>query len=274
MGYVLKLLNWNILGPYATDIVKFIYKYPKVTNWEYRFNRLIRKIISLKPDIICLQEVDIENVKKFIDALSQYGFYKSSYESRDMTGGVMILHQSSKFELISKGNMQMTAQGKLEYPGAAAWATLLCKQSQQQFLVISLHLFWKLGKEQLDELLHAIAAAGSIPLILAGDFNISYATMINEIVSHFKELNIFKHVSLTTQPPHNQDPDSWESLDHVLFSQDLTIDEQQSFVAYNKHVYRDSMVITNRLIIDSHKKSIPNDVFPSDHLPIMVYFNY
>ena len=278
----IKILNWNILGAQASDLISFEKRYPNVTNWSKRFQLLIEKIISFDADIICLQEIDTKRKKEFADSLHEYGFQESSYEKRAKNGGVIVLHKASKFKVIDKKGMQLTGGKALKNSGASAWVTLLCKQTQQKILINSLHLHWEFGQEQLIELMQALKTSISIPMILAGDFNIAYKTMLKKILINLNQLRIlknqncfslFEHSSYTTQPPHNIDPTSWESLDHIIFSSDLKLDLADSFVGNNQHTYQDNAVKKIELAMkDNSKEFIPSDICPSDHLPIIASF--
>jgi|GEM_PF-4970166 len=275
-----KILSWNILGPQALDILSFQSRYRQVIDWQYRFHLLLQKIISFDPDIICLQEIDIKIKQEFVNALYEYGFCQSSYAQRAEIGGVMVLHKISKFELVDKNNALLSTQETLDYPGVCAWAILVCKQTKKELFIASIHLYWELGKEQLAELKQIFGASISMPMILAGDFNITYPTMVNEIVPYMQHLNIIEqqellllqHSSWTTQPPHNADSTCWQSLDHILFSNALKLNTTDNFVGDPECVYKDGRVKTMGLVKDSNKESIPNDTFPSDHLPIIASF--
>lgn len=278
---IFKILSWNILGPKAPDILQFQNRYENVTNWEHRFKLLTEKIISFEPDIICLQEIDPEIKNNLTNILKLHDFFESSYEPRGETGGVIVFHKNSTIELIKKNNIQLTTESKLKNPGAAAWATLLCKKTQQKILACSLHLHWELGLEQLSELMQSLEN-NSIPIFLAGDFNIKYKTMLEKIILNLNKsktvknnnyFSLFEHSSWTTQPPHNQDPTCWESLDHIIFSNDIKIDLTNSFVGNIQKNYQDDLVKKAvDAIKDNSKKSIPSDICPSDHLPIIMSF--
>lgn len=84
-----------ILGPLAPDILQFQNRCEQITNWEYRFKLLTEKIISFNPDIICLQEVDLEIKNNLTNILKLHDFFESSYESRGKSGGVIVFHKNS-----------------------------------------------------------------------------------------------------------------------------------------------------------------------------------
>lgn len=277
-----KLLSWNILSPNALDIASFQNRYMQIKNWKYRFRLLLLKIIAFNPDIICLQEIDAKNKNEFIEGLQEHGFCESSYANRGETGGVLVLHKVSKFKLFYKNNIQLTVEGISKDPGVAAWATLIYEQTQQKILITSLHLDWRLAKEQLIKLILALKASGSISMIIAGDFNISYKTILETIIPTLNLLNtledkdyfsLFEHSSWTAQPPHNPDPTSWQSLDHVVFSNNLKFDLTASFVSDNQNTYQDNNVKKKEFTIQNNsEKFIPSDICPSDHLPIIITF--
>ena len=78
--------------------------------------------------------------------------------------------------------------------------------------------------------------------------------------------DIFENSSWTRQPPHSTDFSTWKSLDHVIHSNNIELAMTKSFVGSKQHT--DTIKTTNLTI----PNPIPNDEFPSDHLPIVITF--
>lgn len=274
MDYI-KILSWNILGAQAPDLTSFETRYPDVKNWSKRYTLLLEKIISFDADIMCLQEIDIDIKQDFEYALTKHGYNIGSYEAKN-NGGVLVAYKTEKFNCINSNSVQLKID---DNSGLCAWATLMHKKNMQKLVVCSLHLYWQQYKKQLEIFAQALQNQIQIPVILAGDFNITYPTMMQEVTAYMQQLNIakeklllFEHSSWTTQPAHNQDPTSFESLDHILFSSTLQLNTTLSYVANAQSNYKDERVSTMDRTNDLTKKSIPSDIFPSDHLPIITSF--
>ena len=171
-----KLLSWNILGPDTFDAKQFKDKYPQVLDWDHRFKLLISKIISFNVDIICLQEIAAIRKPAFVKYLAKKGFQEASYETKGKNGGVLLLYKTSKFILVNNHHTHLPIKQKTQQPGAAAWATLQCKQTHQKSIVVSIHMQPKVQCKQLSKLAQEFKAI-TTPIIIAGDFNTPYSTV-------------------------------------------------------------------------------------------------
>lgn len=275
----IKIVSWNILGMHAPDLESVQLKYPEISNWPSKFDQLLKKIISFDADIVCLQEIDSHIQQSFELSLQKYGFQLGSYVSKNSSGGALVLYKSTKFNRIYHNGIPLQINHKL---GACACVILESKKTKQSIFVASLHLHWQNQKEQLELLVQSLKTPLAIPVIIAGDFNIPYVTMTHEIMPYLQKLHViqhqklllFEHSSLTSQPPHHKNPDMWESLDHILFSDDITLDTTNSFVANPEQTYHNEKVATMITIKDSYKEPIPNKNLPSDHLPVIASFTF
>lgn len=265
-----KLLSWNVLGPFSSDISKFESRYPKVSDWKYRYDILLRKILAFDVDVICLQEVDDITREGFTLGLELNGFSEGSYEARGEKGGVVVYYKTFKFDQLERSGKQLVCQGKLETPGSVASSALICRESGNRLFVSSLHLHWENSKDQIIELLGSIDTKDFSSCILAGDFNIPYKDMLEKI-PYISDFSLFEHSSFTAQPPHNPDQTYWESLDYIMFSRNLNLDRKKSFVGDSDGTYvRSDLNSIKDISIDN----IPNEDFPSDHLPLVVEFKF
>ena len=269
-----KLLSWNILGPDTFDAKQFKDKYPEVLNWDLRFKLLTSKIISFNTDILCLQEIAAIRKPAFIKYLTKKGFQEASYETKGKNGGVLLLYKTSKFILINNNHTHLPIKPSSQQPGAAAWATLQCKQTHQRFIVVSIHMQPKVQCEQLSKLVQQFKDIQT-PIIIAGDLNTPYSMVQKNIIPYLSsthmlarqyDFHMFENSSWTRQPPHNTDSTAWKCLDHVIYSNNVELDITKSFVGSKQHTETIKTTDLTKLNL------IPNNEFPSDHLPIVISF--
>jgi exonuclease III len=272
----MKLLSWNILGHnYLTlDNHQHIsQKYPQVIDWSRRCQLLCATILKHSPDVICLQEVDMVRRSDFLAILSKHGFEESAYQEKG-NGGVLVIHKQEKFEMLKNGHALLPTESK---KGGCAWAVLKSKQSQKEFLVGSVHLHWHYSQEQIALLKDVWKNPITIPMMLVGDFNIPYKTMLDKIVPEVNQLNLVAKSHTFSLYQHQSwtfcEESGWRSADHALFSDDIKVDTGQSFIGDQQHSYKSDLV--NRAegeVPDTSKNPLPTDEYPSDHLPLVVSF--
>jgi mRNA deadenylase 3'-5' endonuclease subunit Ccr4 len=272
----IKLISWNILGHNYLELPNhkhLVHQYPQVIDWPRRCELLCATMLKHNPDVICLQEVDDIRRKDFLAILSKYEFVESSYQGKG-NGGVLVLHKNEKFKVLKSGHTLLATAPDAKN-GSCAWALLQCKQSQKKFLVNSVHLHWQHSEQQIALLKDIWKEPVSVPMLLVGDFNIAYKTMLNKIVPEVNQLNIleqphkfslFKHQSLTFS-----DVSGWRSVDHFLYSDDINLDTEHCFIGNVQQEYKTDLVLNaESIIFDVSNKSLPNDQYPSDHLPIII----
>ncbi|MFT6765151.1 MAG: endonuclease/exonuclease/phosphatase family metal-dependent hydrolase [Alteromonas naphthalenivorans] len=270
------LISWNVLGHnYLTlpNHQHIVQKYPQIIDWPRRCALLCKELLIHNPDVICLQEVN-EVMKNDLESmLLEQGFAVSAYQSKG-NGGVLVLHKTEKLDVLKNGHTLLATNSSAK-KGGCAWAVLQCKQSQKQFLVSSVHLHWQHSIQQIVLLKNIWKEPVSVPMLLVGDFNIAYKTMLNKIVPEVNQLNIlekphafslFKHQSWTFC-----ESLGWRSADHLLYSDSISLDKEQSFIGDAQHSYKSDLVLkAEDIIADTSKKNLPTDQYSSDHLPMII----
>lgn len=97
------LMSYNILAQKLIDEHQFIYENhtAKYLNWNHRLPQLIDEILSIQPQILCLQEVQQDHLQQIVNDLRQLNFnfvYKKRTGS-NYTDGCAIFYNTDLFEL-------------------------------------------------------------------------------------------------------------------------------------------------------------------------------
>lgn len=156
-------------------------------NWTTRLQNLQREILTLHPDILCLQEVQSDHLTDIVDSLNRLNFsyvYKKKVGLK--TDGCAILFNRNLFQLVFKRNVEYLQPNGGEHldrdnVGLIAKFRLIGKPSVT-FLVATTHLLYNPRREdvrlaQIQLLLAEIDRYSlnekfeRIPIILSGDFN-------------------------------------------------------------------------------------------------------
>ena len=83
----IKVISWNILGPYHAETAKHNYAETKVVLWNKRREKILSEIRGMNADIICLQEVSSKSLKEtFIPGLRHLGLECCGYAPMQITG--------------------------------------------------------------------------------------------------------------------------------------------------------------------------------------------
>lgn len=274
----LKILSWNILGVNTIDTPRFKNRHAKVTNWPHRYERILKQIRLHHPDILCLQEIDLERKKNFSQKLSDT-YTLASYEQKGKNGGVTLFYKTNLFDLTYQNHVQCPATGTLWQPGACAWAVLKHNETGKKICIVSAHLQPKEIKTQLLEFAQAFGSEIDLPIIITGDFNTKHPAIKQEVIPYLNQLRVsihqfsmFEHSSWTHQWAHDDDLHAnWSSVDHCLYTNNIQLNMQNSFVADHNQSYMSELATTaTKSQTLATLPTLPNDTFPSDHLPLII----
>ena len=155
-----------------------------INNWNNRKTNLAVFLKNETPDIICMQEVVISQLKFIKTLLPQYhcvGVGRN--DGIDKGEHTPIFFDTTKFTMIDHGNFWLSETpdkaGSIgwdaKYPRIATWVHLKNKNSNRTFVVLNTHLD-NAGVEArhkgmnliLDSIDHFVK---KIPVIITGDFN-------------------------------------------------------------------------------------------------------
>lgn len=209
------------------------------------WNERLLMICSKVPpniDIICLQEVELADVKEIINYFRNYDYivHELSKKRTNVIGNITFYNKDTLSMITSDSN------------SCAVFGTFLHLETNKEFWLINLHLRAGLRskqnerKSQLNSCLKKVNK--NIPGILCGDFN-----------DDFIEPNII--------------------LKQIIDKENLTCNELGTHITccvYEKTLshsfYQFDHVIANNLSIHikgcSEPTVIPNEIEPSDHYPV------
>jgi len=99
-------MSYNVLSPKLLETHSYLYQDidPEVLKWDNRKNIFFEEISTLKPDIVCLQEVE----ESLFGPVYQEKFKTWGYSgvfkkrTRDKEDGCAIFYNSKKFRLLDK----------------------------------------------------------------------------------------------------------------------------------------------------------------------------
>lgn len=167
-------------------------------NWKERKYLILEEILTYRPDILCLQEVDhyYDTFQPIMSSLGYHGSFLAKpwspcldVEQNNGPDGCALFYRRSRFSLQATSHLRLSAM-MLPTNQVAIVQTLTCEATGRQFCVAVTHLKARSGWERLRsaqgaDLLQRLrsitsqggpvsqdrAAPGSIPLVVCGDFN-------------------------------------------------------------------------------------------------------
>lgn len=180
----ISLLSYNIMAYNFTKASWFSYCDPEFLHPKYRAPRIFKEIKQLNPDIICLQECDLDLFNEFykpnFDLLGYESVFNISNPNRIVT--IVIIFKKAKLNLTQKFYLDLNEDlEKIDESFIKHKEALIClfkhKESNKNLIIVNTHLFWNpeyeyvkygqiskvlkyLEKQYLDE-----------PIFLCGDFN-------------------------------------------------------------------------------------------------------
>ncbi|XP_065860698.1 carbon catabolite repressor protein 4 homolog 3 isoform X2 [Euphorbia lathyris] len=169
---------------------------PLHLKWEHRKRMICKELIGLKPDVICMQEVD-----KYFDLLKimENAGYAASYKRRtgDTVDGCAIFWKANKFGLLERESIEYKALGLRDNVAQLLVFEILGAESRR-VLICNIHVLYNpsRGEVKLGQIRFLLSRAqilvekwGDIPVILAGDFNSTPQSAIYKFLDS-SELNI------------------------------------------------------------------------------------
>ncbi|WCJ21995.1 CCR4-Not complex 3'-5'-exoribonuclease subunit Ccr4 [Euphorbia peplus] len=164
--------------------------------WEHRKRMICKELIELKPDVICMQEVD-----KYFDLLKimENAGYTGSYKRRtgDTADGCAMFWKTDRFGLLERESIEYKSLGLRDNVAQLSVFEILGAESRR-VLICNIHVLYSpnRGEIKLGQIRFLLSRAqtlvekwGDIPVILAGDFNSTPQSAIYKFLDS-SELNI------------------------------------------------------------------------------------
>ncbi|TKS90324.1 Nocturnin [Collichthys lucidus] len=195
----IRIMQWNILAQALGEGKdEFILCPLDALNWQERKYLILEEILTYRPDILCLQEVD-HYYDTFQPIMSRLGYHGSflakpgspclDVEQNNGPDGCALFYRRSRFTLQATAHLRLLAM-MLPTNQVAIVQSLKCQLTGQWLCVAVTHLKACSGWESLRsaqgaDLLQSLcritsrggsshskaAVAGGVPLIVCGDFN-------------------------------------------------------------------------------------------------------
>ncbi|XP_037112966.1 nocturnin isoform X2 [Syngnathus acus] len=294
-GHSIRVMQWNILAQALGEgLDSFVLCPPEALSWSRRKYLILDEILTYRPHILCLQEVD-----HYFDTL-QPVLGRLGYSSRfcpkpwspclDVEGnngpdGCALFFDESRFEFLDCVSLRLSAM-MIPTNQVALVMILRCRSSRKCVCVAVTHLKARSGWEwlrssqgsdllrQVQNVVQKHAAKTSedsdfhIPLLICGDFN---AVPTEEVYCRFMSSPLgldsaYKKLShdCLTEPQYT----TWKirptgecctTLDYIWYSQDmLRVDALLDMPSEEE-------IGPNRL---------PSFSYPSDHLSLVCDFSF
>lgn len=213
----LRIMTYNILAP--SNIEKFLFPQhtSKSLNKELRYSLIIQEIKEIKPDILCIQELDEKDIIYF-EKMSKDLLMKIIYKKKntsDKFDGNAIFYKSDKFNLekdffidcnLKKDknyNKEDILSKELYYPTVALFAILSYKNdSKEKFIISTTHLPFNKNKGHVKLGILVLILKSLLNLkkefkiengFLVGDFNCIPNSMLYDYLIDFK-INLKTHL--------------------------------------------------------------------------------
>ncbi|KAM9770499.1 nocturnin-like isoform 1-T1 [Menidia menidia] len=183
----IRVMQWNILAQALGEGVDgFVRCPPEALSWSWRKPLILEEILSYRPHLLCLQEVDHfhDALRPALAGLGYAGHFcpKPWSPCLQVPGnngpdGCALFYDRSRFQLLDSTGLRLNAM-MVPTNQVAVVTTLRCRDSGRSLAVASVHLKARAGWEWLRsaqgcDLLRHLAARPRPPdaILVCGDFN-------------------------------------------------------------------------------------------------------
>ncbi|XP_056625429.1 nocturnin isoform X1 [Triplophysa dalaica] len=284
----IRIMQWNILAQALGEGKDGFVRCPmEALNWSERKYLILEEILTCRPDVLCLQEVD-HYFDTFQPVLASLG-YQSSFcpkpcspcldvHNNNGPDGCALFFSRRRFQLLQTNHLRLSAM-MLKTNQVAIVATLRCRLTGQVFCVAVTHLKARSGWEafrsaqgaHLLQQLRNITAQSypemdqeeGIPLVVCGDFN---AEPSEEVYRRFMTSPLgldsaYKCLSEdgTTEPPYT----SWKIRPSGESCSTL------DYIWYTERAFRVDAVLRIPSEEQIGPDRLPSYNYPSDHLSLV-----
>lgn len=279
------VMQYNVLAtPYMNGGVA--YNLPQELWGAPRFRRIIEEVERYTPDVLCLQEVEVDlYYKEFQLPLKQIGMTDGVFFRRpnDKPDACAVFWRGSTFSMverhnISYNNMICTLKNQEFGHDNVGQVVLLKHLATGRFVIVAnTHLFWEPTEEaeaarvsQLATLLDAVKRLFSaleseenlVSVVVCGDFNSKPHGCVYNLCDH-SPLQLISAYAVLKHPPtsFNVTPGFKGCLDYIWYKSNLLL-------------HRLLSPIPDVDPTSGSQLYLPNPDFPSDHICIAAQFSF
>ena len=277
----LRVMSYNILSKYY-DRLQI-----EENRWEHRKNRVLALIRQDAPDVLCCQELTVDQI---LDLTSELGTQYEVYaplpnEEKYCTEVLGIFYDKQRFTLKSAEKQELGVTHFSEELQSYCFqyflkAVFVDKPSGEEFVVYNTHADYLMpgGRMELVDFLlkEAEQDASKYPTILTGDFN----THLASIPTPFKEFPLAPvldgpYIQHTLTRNHFRDSLNIPLIAHVGPLSTFTyVQGKGCFAGVDSslqltfdHIFVTPATI--RVIFHLHEPATVDGSFPSDHIPVI-----
>ncbi|TRY54778.1 hypothetical protein DNTS_004256 [Danionella cerebrum] len=288
-----RVMQWNVLAQALGEGMDSFVQCPmEALNWAERKYMILEEILTYKPDILCLQEVD-HYFDMFQPVLASLGYQGTfcpkpwspclDVENNNGPDGCALFFNHKLFQVLNTTHLRLSAM-MLKTNQVAIICVLRCRTTGRVFCVAVTHLKARSGWEvlrsaqgsdllcNLQKILFQIGteenANSDIPLLVCGDFNaepsedvyMNFATSSLGLDSAYKQLS----ADGKSEPPYTtwkirSSGESCHTLDYVWYS-------HRSFDV--------TAVLDFPTSEQIGPSRLPSYSYPSDHLSLVCDFRF
>ncbi|MEQ2315662.1 hypothetical protein AMECASPLE_024751 [Ameca splendens] len=285
----IRVMQWNILAQALGEGKDGFIRCPlEALSWYERKYQILEEILTYRPDILCLQEVDhyYDTFRPIMASLGYHGSFLPKpwspcldVEHNNGPDGCALFYRRSRFSLHSTAHLRLSAM-MLPTNQVAIAQTLHCQVTGRWLCVAVTHLKARSGWERLRsaqgaDLLQSLqsitshcggqkqAELGAIPLVVCGDFN---AEPSEDVYRRFSSSPLglssaYKLLSCDgkTEPAYTTwkirpSGESCSTLDYIWYSHDALSVETLLDIPTEEQIGPDRL---------------PSYHYPSDHLSLL-----
>nr|XP_057924596.1 nocturnin-like isoform X1 [Doryrhamphus excisus] len=288
-GSAIRVMQWNILAQALGEgLDSFVLCPMEALSWSRRKHLILEEILTYRPHILCLQEVD-HYFDTFQPVLAGLGYRSKFYpkpwspclnvKGNNGPDGCALFFDESRLEVLDCVSFQLSAM-KIPTNQVAVVMMLRCQITKRRLCVAVTHLKARAGWEwlrnaqgadllrQVQNVVQKHSPSSPVPLVICGDFN---AVPTEDVYHHFLTSPLgldsaYKNLSRDnlTEPRYT----TWKirptgeccaTLDYIWYTQDsLKVDAVLDLPSED----------------DIGPNRLPSFSYPSDHLSLVCDFSF
>ena len=274
-------MNFIYLTALATGKDNFVKCPEEALKWKNRRLQILQEILTIEPDVVCLQEVD--HFHLFKDALQAVGYEGTFLPKPDSPAlytdnsngpdGCAIFYHTDKLQLLKINKMVLKAN-KMLTNQVSIFCHLECRMTGKQVVIATTHLKAKEGWDALrhkqgESLLDNLnSKSDNKPLIICGDFNAEHSEPVYKAF-YDSSLNIRSAYTLLSNS-HDEPPYTTWKIRGRRDGEETAACRTIDYIWYTV----DNLDVKSVLEFPTKKEigefALPSFRYPSDHLSLAV----